>query len=342
MTQVKDIKEECINDPENRLWSKETEDILEIREIWTSIKSLTYEDQPDYPFIRSKLKQIYEKSQYIPRSNPISPMNYEPGFQDQYIRAPIEVPTYTPNIISKTEVNISKPLGYYSENYRPQMHYSQSQPQLQPQLQPQPLPQNQPQHQPQHQPQNQPQHQPQHQSQPQPKSFCENNISTTWVCKPSMEQNGYNRVQNYSVGMPSQGTISTHQISQGGMPQPIQTQTLPKMNLGFSRYLQEFEPQETNLNVRMNQIVRLPYQIMVPPTEINQSISISNLPSLNDLAIRTGINNSMGTIVHKGMCYQGGSELILPISSVYNQQKSVPKYANTEIHWENEPRKYYG
>ena len=92
--------------------------------------------------------------------------------------------------------------------------------------------------------------------------------------------------QNYSIGLTAPSPI-THSI---------QTPTLPKMPLP------EYESRETNVNVSLNQILRFPYQIVVPPTaEINQSISISNLPPLNDLAIRTGINNSMSTLMHKGL-----------------------------------------
>jgi len=63
MNQVKEIKEACIKDAENKLWSSETEDLYEIREIWDSINKLSYADEPDYNFIRGKLRQIYERTQ---------------------------------------------------------------------------------------------------------------------------------------------------------------------------------------------------------------------------------------------------------------------------------------
>lgn len=65
MNQVKEIKEECIKDAKNKLWSSETEDLIEVREIWESINKLQYKDEPDYSFIRGKLKQIFERTQSI-------------------------------------------------------------------------------------------------------------------------------------------------------------------------------------------------------------------------------------------------------------------------------------
>lgn len=84
-----------------------------------------------------------------------------------------------------------------------------------------------------------------------------------------------------------------------------------------------------NMNLSLNQILGLPYQIVMPQTEINQSISINNLPSLNDLALRTGINAGlnagMGTIFASPRPVTAPSpvplttpQLILPISSLYS------------------------
>jgi hypothetical protein len=85
---------------------------------------------------------------------------------------------------------------------------------------------------------------------------------------------------NYSIGMPTTAmgaTIAGSSLSRQPMSQYEQVE-------------------HNNFNLSLNQILRVPYQIVMPPTEINQSISINNLPSLNDLAIRTGINTGMGTI----------------------------------------------
>ena len=210
---MKEIKEECLKDPENKLWSKETEDILEIREIWNSIKTLTYKDTPDYCYIRGRLKQIFERSQYIPKANPYS---FE-RFDDQFMRQRIEIPSYnTPNIISKTEVNMVKPLNYYGENFQTKMHYSYGQ----------------------------------------TKNCCDQHPSAC-MCKPGCTSKNYTNVinQNYAIAMPPPAAI----------PSTIPPQTLPKVPLP------EYERAEQNLNVSVNQISRLPYQIVVPPpTDLNQ------------------------------------------------------------------------
>lgn len=227
-----------MKDPENKLWSKETEDIPEIREIWSSIKSLDYKDEPDYNFIRGKLKQIYERSQYIPRWNPHP---YE-RFEDQYIPAPVEAP-FPQTLIRGPELDMAKAPFPHPTHGQSNLSY------------PRYLPHT-----------------------PAPAPDYMNPITYT-------KYNGPQMPQNYQLG-----------LSAPSMPHQIQTPTLPKMPLP------EYEPRETNLNVSLNQILRFPYQIVVPPTaEINQSISISNLPPLNDLAIRTGINNSVSTLVHKGV-----------------------------------------
>lgn len=242
------MKEECLKDPENKLWSKETEDLPEIKEIWSSIKRLEYKDEPDYNFIRGRLKQIYDRSQYIPRWNPHPYERYD----DQYLRSSMEVP-FTRNFIGNNDIDIAKPMGYYRDNFQPRITYPQY-----------PAEKNYVSHTP----------------APAPAPEYMNPIGQTAMYnQPTM-------TQNYSIGL----------TAPSSMPHPIQTPTLPKMPLP------EFEPRETNLNVSLNQILRFPYQIVVPPTaEINQSISISNLPPLNDLAIRTGINNSVSTLVHKGL-----------------------------------------
>lgn len=58
MNQVRDIKKACLNDVENQLWSQETADLPEIKDIYFSINQLKYPDKPDYKFIRDKLLAI--------------------------------------------------------------------------------------------------------------------------------------------------------------------------------------------------------------------------------------------------------------------------------------------
>ncbi len=63
MNQVRDIKQRCLDDVENQLWSKESSDIPEIRDIYHSINDLAYKDKPDYSYIRGKLMEILQRSQ---------------------------------------------------------------------------------------------------------------------------------------------------------------------------------------------------------------------------------------------------------------------------------------
>jgi len=96
---------------------------------------------------------------------------------------------------------------------------------------------------------------------------------------------------------------------------------------GIGKPLQDYEHVEpaNNINLSLNQILGLPYQIVMPQTEINQSISINHLPSLNDLAIRTGINAGMSQIFAAPRPMLAPSpvplsspQLILPLSSLYS------------------------
>lgn len=126
----------------------------------------------------------------------------------------------------------------------------------------------------------------------------------------NMPNKNYNNTLNsqYSIGMPTSAM------------QPISSPSLPKPPM------QDYDQQDhNNINLSLNHILRLPYQIVMPPTEINQSISINNLPSLNDLAIRTGINTGMSTIFTSqrpmsapSPVPMSTSQLILPLSSLYS------------------------
>lgn len=65
MDEVKHIKTDCINNPEQKLWIA-TKDVPEVREIFYHIQSLRYEDVPDYALIRNALKSILSRNVDIP------------------------------------------------------------------------------------------------------------------------------------------------------------------------------------------------------------------------------------------------------------------------------------
>jgi hypothetical protein len=47
MEEVKNIKTECLSNPEDKLWIV-TKDIQEVKKIFYHLKSLGYKDKPDY------------------------------------------------------------------------------------------------------------------------------------------------------------------------------------------------------------------------------------------------------------------------------------------------------
>lgn len=51
MDEVKHIKTECLSNPEEKLWIV-TKDVPEVKNIFYHLKSLKYEDVPDYALIR--------------------------------------------------------------------------------------------------------------------------------------------------------------------------------------------------------------------------------------------------------------------------------------------------
>ena len=65
MDEVKNIKTECLNNPEEKLWIA-TKDIVEVKLIFNHLKSLTYKEKPNYALIRNQLKNILSKSLDIP------------------------------------------------------------------------------------------------------------------------------------------------------------------------------------------------------------------------------------------------------------------------------------
>jgi hypothetical protein len=73
MDEVKNIKTECLNNPEEKLWIV-TKDIVEVKHIFNHLKSLSYKDKPNYALIRNNLKSILSKNLDIPQCiTPIAP-----------------------------------------------------------------------------------------------------------------------------------------------------------------------------------------------------------------------------------------------------------------------------
>ena len=65
MDEVKNIKTECLSNPEEKLWIV-TKDIPEVKKIFCHLKSLNYKDKPDYMLIRNNLKSILTRNLDIP------------------------------------------------------------------------------------------------------------------------------------------------------------------------------------------------------------------------------------------------------------------------------------
>ncbi len=56
--EVRDIKMRCLNNPEKYLWTHNTRKYMQMRDIFYHLKCLSYEDKPNYSFIREKLVEI--------------------------------------------------------------------------------------------------------------------------------------------------------------------------------------------------------------------------------------------------------------------------------------------
>ena len=61
MDEVKNIKQECLSNPEEKLWIG-TKHIQEVKNIFNHINSLTYKDRPNYLLIRNQLKSILQNN----------------------------------------------------------------------------------------------------------------------------------------------------------------------------------------------------------------------------------------------------------------------------------------
>jgi len=96
-------------------------------------------------------------------------------------------------------------------------------------------------------------------------------------------------------------------------------------NITDRRLEYERPEQQSNINLSLSQILGLPYQIVMPQPDINQNISFNNLPPLNDLAFRTGLNTGMNTILTSQKSMPAPSpvpittpQLILPLAPLYS------------------------
>ena len=62
---VKEIKTRCLRNPKRKLWVGPTKNVKEVKEILDHIQTLSYNDTPDYGFVRDKLYQIYNNYDMI-------------------------------------------------------------------------------------------------------------------------------------------------------------------------------------------------------------------------------------------------------------------------------------
>ena len=60
---VRDVKAECLANPEILLWKTTTNRLQEMRTIFYSINSLKYEDRPNYKLISEQLSSLLRKEE---------------------------------------------------------------------------------------------------------------------------------------------------------------------------------------------------------------------------------------------------------------------------------------
>lgn len=203
---------------------------------------MQYKDEPDYSFIRGKLKQIFERTQSICRFNSRCFDKYED--HNSNFRVVNTIYPSIPQFPTLNDLNMSmnQPFKFVKDSLQSQMY----------------LPQ-----------------------------YPENKTYMTYQGQPDLETQfnipkSLNQTLNQNIGFC---------LPTAGMLPPITRTNMVKLPLPDYDH-----PESANgLGLSLNQILGLPYQIVMPQTEINQSISINNLPSLNDLAIRSGINAGLNT-----------------------------------------------
>jgi hypothetical protein len=57
-----------MQDPEGKLWRGPTRHMEEVRTVFNHLKSLNYEDKPNYGLVRDCLRSILQKNQSLPRA----------------------------------------------------------------------------------------------------------------------------------------------------------------------------------------------------------------------------------------------------------------------------------
>jgi hypothetical protein len=65
MDEVKGIKTDCLSNPKEKLWIA-TKHLVEVRNIFNHLNSLSYKDRPNYELIRNNLKSILNSNVEIP------------------------------------------------------------------------------------------------------------------------------------------------------------------------------------------------------------------------------------------------------------------------------------
>ena len=59
--EVRDIKAECLTDPQHKLWKTTTANLVEVKNIFDSLQKLQYGDKPDYYYIQAQLQQMLDR-----------------------------------------------------------------------------------------------------------------------------------------------------------------------------------------------------------------------------------------------------------------------------------------
>lgn len=98
MDEVKQLKEQCLTDPENKLW-KSTKHITEVKDIFYHIKSLSYKDKPDYDYVRKRLQSICMSQMSIERA-----WNSSTSAFQQHLQNPLET-LNTPHMPFSSSLN---------------------------------------------------------------------------------------------------------------------------------------------------------------------------------------------------------------------------------------------
>lgn len=63
MDEVRDIKAQCLADPEKLLWRTTTSGMQEVHNIFYNLQQLKYSDRPDYNYIKEQLNSLLQKEE---------------------------------------------------------------------------------------------------------------------------------------------------------------------------------------------------------------------------------------------------------------------------------------